>query len=182
MQTLIAILRGINVGGHKKVPMKELKELIELLGFRDVTTYIQSGNVVFSSPEILPAEFISEKIGMAVGQKFGFDVPVICRTKDEWNETISSNPFIREPEFDTAFLHVTFLEKAPADDVIKSFTRLDFPPEQFFISGKEVFLFCPYGYGNAKLTNTFIESSLGVKATTRNWKTVLALAELADRN
>jgi uncharacterized protein (DUF1697 family) len=179
MQTFIAILRGINVGGHKKVPMKELKELFEALGFSDVTTYIQSGNVVFRSHDTQPAEYFSEKIGKAIREKFGFDVPVICRTKEEWNETIVRNPFSGKPGFDASFLHGTFLEKAPLENVIEAFNRLDFTPEKFFISGKDVYLYCPNGYGNAKLNNTFIESRLGVKGTTRNWKTAEALRKIS---
>ncbi len=180
MQTIIAILRGINVGGHKKVPMKELKELFEALKFNDVTTYIQSGNVVFSSPDTQSAEFFSEKIRKAIMEKFGFDVPVICRTKDEWNETIQSNPFLQLPGIDFSFLHVTFLEKVPSDNVAAPFNNLDFSPEKYFIRGKDIYLYCPNGYGNAKLNNTFIECRLGLVATTRNWKTVVTLGQLAD--
>ena len=181
MQTLIAILRGINVGGHKKVPMKVLKELFESIGFSDVITYIQSGNVVFRSEDEKPARFFSEKISEAIRIKFGFDVPVICRTKDEWNETIQSNPCLQMQGIDFSFLHVTFLEKVPAENVAEAFTNLDFSPEKFFIRGKDVYLYCPNGYGNAKLNNTFIESRLGVMATTRNWKTVVTLGELAGK-
>jgi uncharacterized protein (DUF1697 family) len=179
MHTLIAILRGINVGGHKKVPMKELKNLFETLEYKDVTTYIQSGNVVFKSSDNKSAETISAEIEEAIRQKFGFDVPVICRTKNEWNETISGNPFTGKPDFDPSFFHVTFLEKAPSKEKTESFSNLDFSPEKYFISGKDIYLYCPNGYGNAKLVNTFIEGSLRVKATTRNWKTVEALGELA---
>jgi len=179
MQTLIAILRGINVGGHKKVPMKSLKELIESLGFTDVMTYIQSGNVVFRSPENKPAELFSEMINVAMRGQFGFNVPVICRTKDEWNKTIHNNPFLQVPGLDPSFLHVTFLEKASAENVAATFTAHDFSPEKVFIRGKDVYLYCPNGYGNAKLNNTFIEGRLGVAATTRNWKTVLTLGEKA---
>lgn len=181
MQTLIAILRGINVGGHRKVPMKELKELFESLGFREVITYIQSGNVVFRTGNTEPAGMLAENIGKAIREKFGFSVPVICRTKEEWKEAIERNPFSGKAGLDVSFLHVTFLEKAPEEKITKSFSSLDFPPERFLISSMNVYLYCPDGYGNAKLNNTFLESRLGVMATTRNWKTVVVLGEIAGR-
>lgn len=179
METYIAILRGINIGGHRRVAMKALKELFESLGFRDVMTYVQSGNVVFRSPENKPAELFSEMINEAIRGQFGFNVPVICRTKGAWNETIHNSPFLQVPGHDPSFLHVTFLERTPAENVAAAFTDLDFSPEKFFIRGKDVYLYCPNGYGNAKLNNTFIEGRLGVAATTRNWKTVLTLGEKA---
>lgn len=179
MQTFIAILRGINVGGHKKVPMRELKEMCDSLGFRNVITYIQSGNVVFRSAKELTGELLSEKISEAILIKFGFEVPVICRTMDEWNEPIENNPFLSLPGINSSFLYVTFLEKVPAENLVAAFTNIDFSPEKFFIRGKDVYLYCPDGYGNAQLNNTFIENRLGVMATTRNWKTVVTLGELA---
>jgi uncharacterized protein (DUF1697 family) len=179
MSTFISILRGINVGGHKKILMEDLKKVYEAMGFTEITTYVQSGNVIFKTAQNNSDPLLSDKIENAIKEKYSFHVPVIIRTVDEMRLTISSNPFLQEDGIDSEKLHVTFLDQEPSPTDISAITRYDFSPDRFRILGKEVYLYCPESYGNTKLSNDFFEKKLHVKATTRNWKTVLRLGELS---
>ncbi len=176
MPVFISMLRGINVAGQRKVPMAQLQALYESLGFRKVTTYIQSGNVVF---EWSSAKGLAAKIGEAIQKEFGFEVPVIIRTKAEWKAAFEGNPFLSKKEVDHSKLHITFLGAAPDEALSSKLRALDFMPDRFHISGSEIYLYVPGSYGETKLSNAFIESKLKVKATTRNWKTVTKLMEMA---
>jgi uncharacterized protein (DUF1697 family) len=179
MPTYISILRGINVGGHNKIRMDDLKMICEGLGFKEIRTYIQSGNVIFKTDKPHSASALSAQIEQAIKEKYAFQVPVIIRTSDEIHSILSSNPFLNEPGIDRDKLHVTFLEEEPSSANITKITPYDFPPDRFSVIGKEVYLYCPKGYGNTKLSNTFFEKNLQAKATTRNWRTILKLAELS---
>ncbi|WP_424493293.1 DUF1697 domain-containing protein [Salinimicrobium sp. GXAS 041] len=176
MTKYVAILRGINVGGKRKILMKDLKLLFEKLGFNEVQTYIQSGNVIFCGNEIISEVTISEEIEQAILEKFGFEVPVIIRTSDEFEKIYSENPFL--PETDISRLHVTFLGDVPEDENEEKLKNLDFSPDSFRLIGKNIFIDCAGKYHKTKLSNQFFESKLKVKATTRNWKTVLKLLEM----
>ena len=178
MTTYISILRGINVSGQKKIRMEDLKALYETLSFRDVTTYIQSGNIIFTTSINIKISAIAEKIEQAIEGKYHFHVPVIIRTTDEMHQVLSSNPFLNEEGINREKLHVTFLEELPQSTKVIAIKESDFSPDRFRIIGKEVYLYCPGGYGNTKLSNTFFEKKLHVKATTRNWKSVGKLVEL----
>lgn len=178
MGTYISILRGINVGGKNKIPMAELKALYEELKFKNITTYIQSGNVVFSTPND-NQQVVSKKIEEGVLKRFGFNVPVIMRTTTEMQSVIKTNPFIKNKGTDETKLHITFLAGNPAADNLKKVMEYNYEPDEFTVIGKEVYLFCPGGYGNTKLSNNFFESKLKVGATTRNWKTVNELLKIA---
>jgi uncharacterized protein (DUF1697 family) len=175
----ISILRGINVGGSKKILMKDLEELYRGLGFADVRTYIQSGNVVFHSAKKNPEKEIAEIIKHEISRKFGFDVPVIIRSLDEMEMTIRNNPFIKDKAIDTSKLHVTFLSDLPDSLAIERIRNVEYPPDKFIISGSDIYLHCPVSYGETKLSNSFFEKNLKVTATTRNWNTVNKLAEIA---
>ncbi len=177
MTKYVAILRGINVGGKRKILMKDLKLLFEELGFRDVQTYIQSGNVIFCGREITSEVTFSEEIEQAIFEKFGFEVPVILRTSEELAEMLSNNPFL--PETDVSRLHVTFLNDLPKEEAVEKIKNLDFSPDSFCLTGKNVFIDCAGKYHKTKLSNRFFENKLKVKATTRNWKTVLKVLEMA---
>ena len=177
-EVFISLLRGINVSGQKQIKMTDLKALYESLGFIDVKTYIQSGNVIFQSAEIENPELLVRKIENAIQEKFGFDVPVIIRTKTELQRIIESNPILAFKENDEDRLYVTFLEKLPDKTAIEKLSEFDFSPDKFVLIEKEIFIFCPNGYGKTKINNTFFESKLKLKATTRNWKTVNTLAKM----
>jgi uncharacterized protein (DUF1697 family) len=178
MTTYISILRGINLGGHKPVPMKGLQVLYESLGYEQVKTYIQSGNVAFSAKEKSPSA-IKKAIEVAISQRFGFDVPVLVREQADIQRVLDGSPFLHEKGIEVDKLHVTFLDELPEQTCIDNLLTYDFTPDRFVLQGKEVFVYCPNGYGRTKLNNTFFESKLKVGATTRNWKTVNVLAEMA---
>jgi len=178
MQTFISILRGINVSGQKKILMADLKSLYESQKFSDVSTYIQSGNVSFKTNEKLSDVQLAQKIEKAIYKKYSFEVPVIIRNEDELIKITSSNPFLKEKSIDIKKLHVTFLSQIPDNAEIKNITEVDYSPDRFIITGKEIYLHIPESYGETKLSNNFFEKKLKVKATTRNWNTVNQLLEM----
>ena len=176
----IAILRGINVGTGRKVPMADLKKLCENLGLLNVQTYIQSGNVVF---EWFQSESISELetcLQKAFSESFGFDIPVLVRTAEEWAESIVQNPFLKEENVDIERLHLTCLKELPSPELLEKIKTFQYLPDRYEIIGKNVFVFCATGYGTSKLVNSFFESKLKTPATTRNWKTVMKLHEMIN--
>jgi len=179
MTAYISILRGINVSGQKMIRMEELKTLYEGLGFSGVRTFIQSGNVIFKTGLIQSISGLSGKIEKAIGEKYHFHVPVIIRTSDEMMLILSSNPFLNEEGIDREKLHVTFLDREPPPANVSSIQKIQLPADRFRVIGKEVYLYCPGGYGGTKLSNAFFENRLLVKATTRNWNTVCKLVELS---
>ncbi|MEJ2053956.1 MAG: DUF1697 domain-containing protein, partial [Calditrichaceae bacterium] len=175
----ISLVRGINVSGQKKIQMKDLKFLYESLNFEEVATYIQSGNVIFSSSETDASE-LAQRIENAINNKFGYEVFVILRSRDELEQAIENNPFIKRKDIDTSKLYVTFLKKLPADSKKDDFERIKKDSEEYDLVRKELYLYLPEGYGRTKLTNTYIERKLKVNATTRNWRTVNKLLEMAN--
>lgn len=178
MQTYISMLRGINLGGHKKILMNDLKALYEAQGFHSVQTYIQSGNVIFQA-EAISTLLLARQIEAAIAAQYPFEVPVIIRTREEMQATLVLNPYISQNDIDTEKLHLTFLEDMPESVHLAKINPADFAPDSFTLIGKDVHLHLPIDYGNSKLSNTFFEKKLKVKATTRNWRTVNKLCELA---
>jgi len=176
MVTYISILRGINVSGQKKIKMVELKKLYESLGFTNVQTYIQSGNVIFSSRDKNISD-LTTKIEEKIKITFGFDVPVLIRTKEEIKKVINNIPFANK-EIDK--LCVTFLATTTTLSPIEEINKIKDQAEEFFISEKEVYLYLPNGAARTKLTNNFFERKLKVTATSRNWKTIITLFTLTN--
>lgn len=176
----ISMLRGINVGGQKKIKMADLEKVYTKLGFTGVKTYIQSGNVIFGSGTDKGAIEISRDIEQVIEKEFGFQVPVIIRTINEMMAVAVSNPFLKNKDNSGGKYYVTFLEKEPDPAYLARIRRGDFLPDRFIVSGREIYLDCAGGYGTTKLSNTFFENKLNVKATTRNWNTVNKLLELAN--
>ena len=174
MKTFISMLRGINVGGQNKIPMPELKRLYEGLNYANVETYIQSGNVVFDGPDRTAAG-MAAAIETQIEQQFGSKVAVFVRDAADFRRILDSNPFLMGRNESPAFLHVTFLYRAPSAAQWSSLKAPDGISDEFFPGVREVFIFCPNGYGRTKLSNTFFERKLGMPATTRNWNTVQAL-------
>ncbi len=180
MKTYISMLRGINVSGSNKIRMTDLKLLYEELGFNDVITYIQSGNLIFKSSLKTTDLILTNKIEHAIIDKFKLNVPVIIRSINELKNIISSNPFFKENDINIEKLHVTFLAQKSQEEIAEKIKVSDYLPDKFILIEKEIYLYCPNGYGNTKLTNTFFENKLKVKATTRNWRTTNKLLELAN--
>ena len=176
--TYVALLRGINLGGHKIVKMDQLRKAFEELGFEDVKTYIQSGNVVFKTPMQAPAN-LAKRIEEKVLRQFGFPVPVVVRTADEIAEVIKNNPLVKEKGIDISRLHVTFLSCAPEKSALKMLDTIPAGQDQFRCSGQAIYLHCPNGYHETKLSNNVLEKVLKVGTTTRNWKTVNQLYQMS---
>jgi uncharacterized protein (DUF1697 family) len=174
----ILLLRGVNVGGRNRLPMADLRALVDALGAEDVTTYLQSGNVVCRSDT--GAEELAAGLAAAIASQAGLTVPVVGRTGDEWAAVVAGNPLV-DLDDDPKRLHVTFLDGPPEpgrlDEVVAA--AAGFAPERMAVVGADVFLHVPHGYHEAKLSNAFLERRLGRVATTRNWRTVVALGELA---
>ena len=161
------------------IPMPELRTLYESLGLNAVATYIQSGNVVFDTPEDDPVS-IRLRLERAIQRSFGFPVSVILRQVPDLKRVIRTAPFGTDGSAKPEHLYVTFLEAAPAKMLVKGLGPLTVPTnDEYKLAGKEIFLHCPNGYGKTLLSNTFFEKHLKLRATTRNWKTVHALVALA---
>ena len=170
MARQIALLRGINVGGNKTVQMARLRALMEGLGYRDVRTYVNSGNVVFSGPRR------SEKhLEAAIAKTFGFDVPVVLRSRDEIDDVVRANPLRGVAADPSKHLVVFCADEAPID-----LDPADFAPETFHVRGREIYLWAPDGIGTSPLAKLLATKPLGAKSTARNWRTVEKLLELAD--
>lgn len=180
MKTYISILRGINVGGHRSIKMDALKQLFNDLGFSNIQTYVQSGNVVFQDNPIEPYK-LEVKITEKILDKFGFDVPVIVKELEEMKQVVKDNPFIRDSKKEILHLHVTFLSAKPDEMKMKKIKEENYQPDEFKLIDKTIYLYCPNSYSSSKLTNNFFESKLQVIATTRNWKTTLELVNLAEK-
>lgn len=176
MQTHVALLRAINVGGHRIIPMKDLKTLCERRGLEGVRTYLQSGNVVFRSPLAAPA--LRTLLQSAIEEKFGFDVTVVLRSAQDMQRIAAENPFFQAPPEDPKFYHAVFLADPPAPEALAALVPPPGEPARFVAGPRELFLHYPQGAGKTKLTTDFLERRLGVRTTARNWNTVIALAEL----
>jgi uncharacterized protein (DUF1697 family) len=175
MTTAVSMLRGINVGGARKVPMEELRRCYESLGYTKVRTYIQSGNVVFDYRGT-DSEPAARNLETELERRFGFKVAVIIRTSQEMHRIIENFPFTRAEE---EYAHVTFMSTKPSGVPSEEIAKACGRAEKFMISGREVYLFCPNGYGRTKLSNAFLEKKLNLLATTRNWRTVNAIYQLS---
>jgi uncharacterized protein (DUF1697 family) len=173
----IALLRGINLGAKNKVPMKDLVGLFEDAGCEDVSTYIQSGNVLFAA-KAATVKTLPAVMSKAIAKRFGFEIPVILRSVKEWETVIEKNPFVRAkapPES----LHVAFLKDSPLKTAVAALDPERSPPDTFEVVGANVYLCCPNGFGRTKLSNAWFDSKLKTVSTIRNWRTVLTLRDLA---
>ena len=178
MVTWIALLRGVNVGGKNRLPMKDLVSSLEALGFSDVRTYLQSGNVVFLGPDDAPA-LLSSKIGAAVDARFGFLPQVVVIRADVFTSFASANPFPEATnERDGKTLHLFFLSEPPHTIDGERLDAVKRPTERWRVIGPVFYLHTPDGFGNSRLA-TQAERILGVAATARNWRTVGALVGMA---
>jgi uncharacterized protein (DUF1697 family) len=175
MASYVALLRGINVGGKAKVPMAALRELFAALGHEDVVTYIQSGNVVFTS-SVRPVQAAAD-ISAGIKKTFGLQVPVIVRSRAELAKVVKGNPYLKRGA-DASVLHVTFLADKPTAAAVKQLDPDRCPPDEFIVKGREIFLLLPNGMGRTKLTIDYFEKRLGISGTARNWNTVSKLLDL----
>ena len=180
MTTYIGLLRGINLAGNKMVAMADLRDLVTKLGFSDVTTLLQSGNVVFRGPAKAPAK-LEAQLEAALEKRLGFNVEFHVRTADEWRAVVAANPFRTEAKKDPGHLLVTCfkasLEKANVQALRAAITAMS-GPEILHADGRHLYMVFPDGVGNSK-ANRIIDAKLAARGTARNWNTVQKLAGLA---
>ena len=174
--TYVALLRGINVGGKHVLPMQQLAEIFEKAKCVTVRTYIQSGNVIFSAPPGV-VKSLPELIAARIEQRFGFSVPVVLRNAEQISATLSNNPFLRAGAVEKA-LHVYFLADLPNAQAVRELDPNRSVPDEYRVSGREIYLHLPNGMGRTKLTNGYFDSRLSTVCTARNWATVVKLNEL----
>ncbi len=177
MTKYIALLRGINVGGHRKILMADLKMMLAEIGFSEVQTYIQSGNVVFSSEE-KDTQKLGELIAEAIKKQFDFDVPTMVKTKQEWQKAVDENPFTAENNVDISKLYIAFLDCLPSAEGVIKLAAFDFGNDKFKLVENVVYLKYATKAHESKLSNPMLENKLGVVATSRNWRTTLKMLEL----
>lgn len=178
MLTYICLLRGINVG-KKQIKMADLKLLFETMGFTDVQTLLQSGNVVMKSTET-EVSILATRIEAAIIERYGFESKILLRTPEQWRETTAHHPFTAEQLTEPSKILVTFLREAPTPSAIETLMAFNTELEQLHIIGREVYAFFPEGMGRTKLDNNTVERKLKTVGTGRNWNTVMKLAAMVE--
>jgi uncharacterized protein (DUF1697 family) len=176
----IAMLRGINVSGQKKISMADLRSLCTSIGLQNVQTYIQTGNILFTA-SITNKEALKTMIQQAIYKQYKFHVPVQLRSSDELASIIKNCPFNTVGNItDGTKLLLSFLSATPEHSAISKIQDYVVAPEKLVVNADVIYLYCPNGYGRSKLSNNFLESKLNIIATTRNWKSVCKLYELSQ--
>jgi uncharacterized protein (DUF1697 family) len=179
MTVQLAFLRGINVGGRKMVGMADLRDLLTELGFRDVRSLLQSGNLIFDSGA-RPAKSLEALLEEKTEQRLGVRADFFVRTAEELDAAIAHNPFPDEAKRDPAHLLILFLRDAPSPSAIKAMQGAIKGPELVRARGREAYLVYPEGIGRSKLTAAVLDKHVGT-GTGRNWNTILKLAALAKQ-
>ena len=175
----VALLRGINVGGKNKLPMTTLAELFRREGAGEVTTFIQSGNVLFDAPRPRAAA-IGACVARRLDEELALRVPIVLRSAAELAAVAAGNPFVGAGAAADE-LHVMFLAAAPTPAQARALDPSRSPGDELALVGRDLYLRLPNGVGRSKLTNAYVDKTLGTVSTARNWRTVLKLAELATR-
>jgi len=174
----VALLRGVNVSGKNILPMKELAEIFREAGCADVSTFIQSGNVLFSAGRNAEST-LPDKISDRIAARFGYRIPVVLRSMEELRRAIAANPFL-EPGADEKALYIYFLRELPSEEAVASLDAGRSAPDRFLVRGREIYLHLPNGMARTKLTNAWLDSKLKTVSTARNWNTTLKLLALMD--
>ena len=178
MPVVIGLLRGINVGGHCKISMEELRSICTSLRLRNPQTYIQSGNVVFDAPARDVAK-LADRLESAIEKQLGFRPKVILRTAEDLRKIVGRAPFAKRPDFNPAKLAVFFFTDAPAPEVRTKVLAIKVGPEELQSEGRELFIYFPDGIGHSKLPPV-LDRTMKIPATARNWNTVNKLLKMAD--
>ncbi len=178
-KTLIVLLRGINVGGKRKILMGDLRMLLGKNGYSEIRTYIQSGNILLESDKEQDTKKIGVHIQQLIEKTYGFIVPTVVLPAESLKKAHAKNPF-PAPESDKISLHLTILQTTPKPALVKAIADFDAGADRFQIKGQFVYLRCEGKYHKSKLTNNFFEKKLAVAATTRNWRTVGKLLEMVE--
>jgi uncharacterized protein (DUF1697 family) len=179
MPVYVSLLRGINVGPHKRIKMDQLRQCFEALGFDNVRTYINSGNVVFKAAKTkMSTSALSKTIEERLLSEFGFPIPLVSRKAAEISAAVANNPFLQEPGINVDKLHVMFLSRPLSSAAQKNLVQLTAPPERSHSVGQEIYLYLPNGVAESKLMKAPLDRLLSVVNTARNWKTVNQLAQM----
>ena len=179
MTIQIALLRGVNVGGHNAVAMSELRDLLTQLGFESPRSLLQSGNLVFRGDSRTDAE-LERLLEAEADKRLGLHADFLIRSAKEWREVVARNPFRKEAERDPSHLVVMFLKAAVNAKEVKAVQAAIAGPETIRADGRHLYIVYPDGIGKSRLTNALLEKKLGIRGTARNWNTVLKIAALAE--
>jgi uncharacterized protein (DUF1697 family) len=174
--TYVGLLRGINVGGKNKLPMKDLAAMFVTAGCADVRTFIQSGNVIFRADATLSRR-VPDLVASQIAERFGYRTPVVLRSADQLREVIGANPFLEAGAHEDS-LHVMFLADLPKAAAVAALDPERSPGDTFVVRGRDVYLRLPNGNAKSKLTNAYFDSKLVTVSTVRNWRTTTKLLEL----
>ncbi|WP_426431474.1 DUF1697 domain-containing protein [Winogradskyella sp. HB-48] len=178
MKTYIVLIRGINVGGHRKVSMAELRDLLTKIGFSNVKTYIQSGNVIFKVTETNAKE-IENSIQKLIIDHFGFEVSVMVRNRQQLQKIVYDCPFSEDKKI---YSYFGILSHYPKEDLVQKAYEKTYENEEYKIINDCIYFYSDKGYGNAKFNLNYFEKRLNVNATARNYKTILKLLSLSSEN
>ncbi len=179
MTIYVALLRAVNVGGRSQVAMSDLRNVLTDVGFEDVRSLLQSGNVVFKTDAGTGAK-LEAKLEAETQRRLGLKTAVFIRTAEEMDAVIANNPFPREAKRDPSHLLVVFLKDVPTANAVKALRAAITGPELVQAKGMHAYIVYPAGIGRSRLTNAVIEAKLGTQGTARNWNTVVKLAALAS--
>lgn len=178
MPVYICMLRGINVGPHKRMKMDKLRTCCESLKFTGVKTYIQSGNIVLQATRTNPAQ-ISKRIEAQIANQFGFHADVITRTREDFEDALRKNPLLKEDGIDESKLHVVFLSDKPSRESMQKLESIILSPDRVRFRGHEIFFYFPNGVSGSSLWKHNLDKIMAVSGTMRNWNTVNALERMA---
>ena len=176
LRSYVALLRGVNVGGRNAVPMARLREAVGTLGWSDVATYIQSGNVMFRTDR--PLRSLESDFEEVIEDNFGLSIPVVVREAGRWAKYVKENPFPGESEAEAKWVLLALSKKSPAASAVAELEGKAANGERVMKVGDGIWIHFPEGSGRSKLTPTVLDRVIGSPATTRNWRTVLKLEEL----
>lgn len=168
------------MAGHNKIRMTDLSAMFRKKGFRDAETFIQSGNVIFTGGDESGSNLVQE-IESAIRDRFGLEITAMIRTPDEIRKIISDNPFPENKNYDQSKAAVIFLQEGLDDKGPEKLKGIDYPPDKFEVIGREIYIYCPNGFGRTKLYTNFFEGKLKVKGTARNWNTINTVLAIAEK-
>lgn len=174
----IALLRGVNVGGKNKLKMAELSKALVANGFDNVRTYIQSGNIVFSST-LTDKLFLADKIKEIIHKAFGLEIPVLIKTHKDLVNVVNSLPFNKKQLAETKKIYFLFLFNTPTNQILETLKAMDFHEDIFSVKDDVIYLYYNNGAGRSKMTTSIFEQKLKIVATARNWNTVHKLIDLS---
>jgi uncharacterized protein (DUF1697 family) len=178
LSVYIALLRGVNVGGHNKIAMADLKTLFSELGFQEVITYIQSGNVVFKS-DLKDPLLIENTLKQKIREKFSLNVEVIVKSREDLSKIIKVSSFNQNNLVGGEKIYLTFFAKKPSADLVEKLRKVEGKGDEILVKENAAYVLCRKGYSETVFNNNFVEKMLGVLATSRNLQTSQKLAEIA---